>query len=126
MDCGGCGFMNRGSCCLVYCGLFQMLRSRAVHWSRFWLGIWRRFLRSETRDSRKQRLHRGLHRGLAVPLAVEELLQRINCVKTDVNDLRAGLEFAIAQASDQIFRAVSHVSKAMAANLLSLDLYCVH
>ena len=66
------------------------------------------FFGRELRDSREQRINGGGHFGIARPLAVEKLLEHIHGLEEQVHDLGAGLQHAVAQASDHIFDAMGH------------------
>ena len=80
----------------------------------------------EFRDAREQRINRGGHFGIARPLAVEKLLEHIHGLEEQVHDFGAGLQRAIAQASDQIFDAMGHRGEPVQTDLRGGAFYGVH
>ena len=70
---------------------------------RFFFGV----ERSEFRDAIEQRIDAVAHFGLVGPLAMQCLFQNVDGFEADVDDGRRWFDFAVAQAANQIFDAMS-------------------
>ena len=77
-------------------------------------------------DAAEQGIDAGAHFGFVGPLAMQSLLEDVDGFEADVDDGGRRIDFAVAEAADQVFDAMGDGAEALQADLRGRTFYRVN